>query len=230
LSCERAEKYVRNLEAALRDAKWEPEAEAVIDLAKRYVEDTKYYIAKGDCETALVTASYAEGLLDGAKLLGKVKLEWKKERRKKVFVGGTFDLLHPGHVELFKEASKLGDVIAVVARDETVKKLRGREPVLPQEQRRYMVESLKYVKEALVGGEDPIETVLRVRPDVILLGPDQGWDEEELARELERRGLKVEVLRMREKKCIPGGLCSSSAIIRRVLDLFCKSREQARRD
>ncbi|NPA84871.1 MAG: cytidylyltransferase family protein [Crenarchaeota archaeon] len=219
MSCERASKYVSNLERALSGADYPPEVREVVDLAKRYLEDTKYYIERGDCETALVTASYAEGLLDALKILGKAEFSWSG---KKVLVGGTFDLLHPGHVELFKEASRFGDVIAVVARDETVKKLRGREPVLPEEQRRYMVASLKYVKEAVVGGSDPLETVMKLKPDVVFLGPDQKWDERELEEELRKRGLEVKVVRMKEKRCIPKGLCSSSKIIERILKLFCR--------
>jgi len=219
--CERAEKYLRGLIEATNDIIYKDEAKEVVEMAKRYIEDTRYYLGKGDCETALVTASYAEGLLDALRMLGLAEFKWPERKQRKVVVGGTFDLIHPGHVELFKEASKLGDVIAIVARDETVKKLRGREPVLNQDQRAYMVSSLKYVKKAIVGGRDPIETVVLLKPDYILLGPDQNWNEEELERELRRRGLKTRVLRMKEKKCIPRGLCSSSKIVKRVLDLFC---------
>ena len=222
MSCQRAEKYYNNLINVIKNIKYEKVAEKVVDLAKRYIEDTKYYIDKGDCETALVTASYAEGLLDSLRMLGLANFEWTRERPKRVFVAGTFDLLHPGHVELFKEASKLGDVIAVVARDETVKKLKGKPPVLSQEQRRYMVASLKYVKEAHVGGEDPLETVVKLKPDIVFLGPDQKWDEKELEEELRKRGLNVKVMRLKEKKCIPKGICSSSKIIKRVLELFCR--------
>ncbi len=198
-----------------------------MDLAKRYIEDTKYYIDKGDCETALVTASYAEGLLDSLRMLGLAQFSWKRERPKRVFVAGTFDLLHPGHVELFKEASKLGDVIAVVARDETVRRLKGKPPVLNEEQRRYMVSSIKYVKEAYVGGEDPLETVVKLRPDIVFLGPDQKWDERELEEELKKRGLNAKVMRLKEKRCIPRGICSSSKIIKRVLKLFCPNSRRA---
>ncbi len=222
MSCQRAEKYYNNLVNVLKSIKYKREAEKVVDLAKRYIDDTKYYIDKGDCETALVTASYAEGLLDSLKMLGLASFEWVREKPKRVFVAGTFDLLHPGHVELFKEASKLGDVIAVVARDETVKKLKGKLPVLSQEQRRYMVASLKYVKEAYVGGKDPLETVVKLKPDIVFLGPDQKWDEKELEEELRKRGLNVKVMRLKEKRCIPKGLCSSSEIIRRILGLFCR--------
>ncbi len=224
MSCERAEKYLRGLIEVLNDIKYQESAEKVVELARAYAEDTRYYISKGDCETALVTASYAEGLLDALRMLGLAEFKWPKREKKRVVVGGTFDLLHPGHVELFKEASKLGDVIAIVARDETVRRIRGRDPVLSQEQRRFMVSSIKYVKEAIIGGKDPVETVASLKPDYVLLGPDQGWDERELERELRKRGLNTKVLRMKEKKCIPKGLCSSSKIIQRVLKIFCNCK------
>ncbi|ALU11887.1 cytidyltransferase [Ignicoccus islandicus DSM 13165] len=227
MSCERARKYLEGLRGALKSLNFSDDVEKVVDLARRYVDDTEYYVNKGDCETALVTASYAEGLLDALRLIGKANFQWKREERPKVLVGGTFDLLHPGHVELLKEASKYGDVIAVVARDENVRKIRGRDPVLPQEQRAYMLSSIKYVKEAMVGEEDPLESILKVKPDIVFLGPDQFWKEEELKRRLRERGLEVEVIRMKEKKCIPRGICSSRKIVERVLELFCgkKSRE-----
>ncbi len=221
MSCERAEKYYANLRKVIESISFEKKAEEVVDLAKRYIDDTKYYIDKGDCETALVTASYAEGLLDALRILGLANFEWIHEKPKRVFVAGTFDLLHPGHIELFKEASKLGNVIAVVARDETVKKLKGKPPVLNEEQRRYMVSSIKYVKEAHIGGEDPLETVVKLKPDIVFLGPDQRWDERELEEELKKRGLNVRVMRMKEKRCIPKGICSSSKIVKRILELLC---------
>ncbi|UXD21608.1 cytidyltransferase [Ignicoccus pacificus DSM 13166] len=228
--CERAERYLRGLKEVLDEIEYDEKARKVVELARLYVEDTIYYINKGDCETALVTASYAEGLLDALRMLGLARFSWPKREQKRVVVGGTFDLLHPGHVELFKEASKYGDVIAIVARDETVKRLRGRDPVLPQEQRRYMVSSIKYVKEAIIGGKDPIETVAKLKPDYVFLGPDQNWDEEELERALRERGLNVKVIRMKGKKCIENGVCSSSKIIERVLELFCRRGRRGGRE
>ena len=70
----------------------------------------------------------------------------------KVMAFGTFDLLHIGHLAYLEEARKLGDeLIVVVACDDSVRKEKGREPIIPQEQRRKMIESLKPVSRAVIG-------------------------------------------------------------------------------
>ncbi|KON33908.1 FAD synthase, partial [miscellaneous Crenarchaeota group-1 archaeon SG8-32-1] len=71
---------------------------------------------------------------------------------------GTFDLLHLGHVRFLEEAKKAGgktaELIVIVARDNTVKVRKGKKPIMPEDQRRALVESLKVVDEAILGWED----------------------------------------------------------------------------
>ncbi len=55
--------------------------------------------------------------------------------KKKVLVSGCFDLLHPGHVTFFKEASGYGELYVAVGTDENVKLLKGKEPYLAQDER-----------------------------------------------------------------------------------------------
>ena len=66
----------------------------------------------------------------------------------KVFVSGSFDLLHSGHVAFFKEAAKHGDLYVGVGRDRSIEKLKGRKTIYPQEERLYMVRAIRYVKNA----------------------------------------------------------------------------------
>jgi len=227
---ERTFTYLRTLEAALERVRSEGQAERlkerereVLKLAKCYLSDAKYYAGIGDYVTALAAASYAEGLLDALARLGALDIEWKRERRKRVLVAGTFDILHPGHLALLHEASKLGDVYVVVSRDENAKKAKGRDPVLPESARLLLVESLKPVRKAVLGElGDFLKKVVELKPDVVLLGPDQPFDERELKEELERRGLKgVEVLRLRERVAGPWP-SSSSEIIAKILKSFCE--------
>ena len=135
-----------------------------------------------------------------------------------MFVGGTFDILHPGHVELFRYGASLGRLVVTIARDSTVRRIKGREPLLSEEDRLRVVSSIRYVYRARLGYEDdPIRSVEDVKPDIILLGPDQGFDEEELAREVERRtGKKPRVIRFKGKLGFSGGLRSSSDIIKKA--------------
>jgi FAD synthetase len=54
----------------------EEEAKTVLDWAKRYLEDAKYYQEKGKLETSLTSVAYCEGLLDALRLLGAVEFSW----------------------------------------------------------------------------------------------------------------------------------------------------------
>lgn len=54
----------------------------VLDFAKAYLEDAKYYREKGKFEVSLASIAYCEGLLDALKLLGAVKFEWLKKEKK----------------------------------------------------------------------------------------------------------------------------------------------------
>lgn len=192
----------------------------ILNLAELYLKDSKYYFDNKDFITSLSCISYAEGLLDALRILGNVEFEWKREKPKRVLVGGTFDIIHVGHIHYLKEASRLGLLFAIVATDNNVKKIKGREPILPQDQRYEIVSSLKYVYKALLGHEeDPLKSVEEVKPDIIVLGPDQPIDESWLKKELERRSLDIEVVRL--PKRIGPRLASSTNIIREILRRYC---------
>lgn len=197
----------------------------ILDLAESYLRDAKYYFSeKFDLFTSLCCAAYSEGLIDALRFLGLVDFKWPTSKRPRVLVGGVFEILHPGHIYLLKKAKEYGEVIVVVARDKTIKKLKGREPIIPEAQRLEVIRSLKYVDEAILGDEDlnlkgVIETV---KPDIILLGPDQSWIKELLKGELDRSH-SFRLIKLDERyKGYP--LTSTSKIVKRVLRLF-SSRE-----
>ena len=77
---------------------------------------------------------------------------------KTVLAAGVFDLLHYGHIRYLEESKKAGGpdakLIVIVARDETVRKLKGGDPIIPEDQRRAVIEALKVVDEALLGYEE----------------------------------------------------------------------------
>ena len=103
----------------------------------------------------------------------------KSGQKKVVLASGVFDLLHLGHVKFLEEAKKAGgpdaQLVVVIARDSTVEKTKGRKPIMPEDQRCSLVESLKVVDRAVLGYEnlDIGEVIKNVKPDVIALGYDQ---------------------------------------------------------
>lgn len=223
--CARVKKYLHMVETAISNmsVKGSPTKEVieVIDLAKLYLKDSQYYFGKKDCGTALACVSYAEGLLDALRMLGYVDIKWVRKPVPRVFVAGTFDLMHPGHIRYLREADRLGLVYAVVARDDNVARLKGRPPVMPENLRLEMVSSVKYVYEAMLGDpEDMLKPVESIKPDIILLGPDQPVDESSLVDRLSERGLRPKVVRLKSR--VGPKLSSTTEIINEILRRYCR--------
>jgi FAD synthetase len=132
-----------------------------------------------------------------------------------VVATGAFTILHPGHVLYLEEAKKLGDkLIVIVARDTMVEK-RKNQRFVTEEQRLAVVKALKPVDDAILGDDEDIyKPILRIRPDILALGKDQDFNEEELAEELRKRGLRTRVVRI--QKYWMDGLHSSRHIIARI--------------
>jgi FAD synthetase len=149
-----------------------------------------------------------------------------KEKHVKVLASGVFDLLHLGHVKFLEEAKKAGGkgakLIVVVARDSTVEESKGRKPVMPENQRRILVEALRVVDEAVLGFEnlDIGDVVENTRPDVIALGYDQADVEQRVKEYLEKSKLKVRVVRV--GKFEAEELDSSSKIRQKIVEKFAR--------
>ena len=96
--------------------------------------------------------------------------------KKKVFVSGCFDLLHSGHIAFFQEASSYGDLYVAVGSDKTVYDLKGRAPVNREDERVYMIKSVRGVKDAFVaqgsGMLDFLEEFTALLPDIFIVNED----------------------------------------------------------
>jgi FAD synthetase len=102
----------------------------------------------------------------------------------------------------------------VVARDSTVRS-RKRVPVINEEQRLEVVKLLKPVDEAYLGSTtDMFEIVKKINPDIITIGSDQNFDLERLQKELGKRNLKAEVVKITGYR--KSSLDSSCKIIRKI--------------
>jgi cytidyltransferase-like protein len=97
--------------------------------------------------------------------------------RKKVVVTGCYDWFHSGHVRFCEEVSRHGDLYVIVGHDSNIRLLKGAgHPMLPQEERRYVVGSIKYVKQALIssgdGWLDADPEIKRLKPDIYAVNED----------------------------------------------------------
>ncbi len=115
---------------------------------------------------------------------------------KKVFVSGCFDLLHSGHVEFFRQASSFGDLYVGIGSDETILGYKHHKTVYSEEERLYMVKSIRYVKDAFInsgsGVLDFIPTLDIVNPDVLVVNEDGDCEEKRIL--CKERGMDYIVL------------------------------------
>lgn len=140
-----------------------------------------------------------------------------KSKKKKVFVSGCYDMLHSGHVAFFEEASKLGDLYVGIGSDATIKQLKARKTINSQEERLYMVQALKSVKQAWInsgsGLLDFAEEVKRLRPDIFFVNSDGHSPAKEqfckehgieyvVSERLPHRGLPVRSTTALRKECL----------------------------
>jgi FAD synthetase len=125
-----------------------------------------------------------------------------EKKRKIVLASGVFDLLHLGHVKYLEEAKRAGgrsaELIVIVARDSTVEKRKDKKPIVSENQRRALVESLKVVDEALLGYEefDIGKVIERIKPDVIAVGHDQDSMEQTVKNYVKEKGLNIKVVKI----------------------------------
>ncbi len=147
-----------------------------------------------------------------------------KKKRKIVLASGTFDLLHLGHVKYLEDAKKTGGrnakLVVIVARDETVQKRKNLKPIMPEEHRRALVESLKVVDEAILGFQDLdiLAVIEKLKPDVIAVGYDQNSIEEQVRKIVTQQELPVQIIKI--SKFGKDELDSSIKIKRRITQLY----------
>lgn len=140
--------------------------------------------------------------------LKKIVEKIKKRRKTIVFTNGCFDLLHPGHIKIFQQAKKKGDILIVgLNSDCSVKKIKGEQrPILNEKARSFILSSLEDVDYIVLFDEDtPYRVIKTLAPDYLVKGGD--WKLSEIiGREFVKKVFRV--------KLSPG--YSTSGIIEKI--------------
>lgn len=120
----------------------------------------------------------------------------------RVLVFGTYDVLHPGHRDFFRQARALGDeLMVVIARDQTVLQVKGRASQHTESKRLVAVQACPEVTQAYLGHlGDKYAIIEEQKPDIIALGYDQGHFADRLPEEMLKRGLKAKIVRLKPYK------------------------------
>ncbi len=125
---------------------------------------------------------------------------------RKALVTGCYDWFHSGHVRFFEEVSELGDLYVVVGHDANVRALKGEgHPMFPQDERRYMAASIRYVTQASIstgqGWLDAEPELMRLKPDIYVVNED--GDKSEKRNYCREHGIVYVVLRRLPKAGLP---------------------------
>lgn len=145
--------------------------------------------------------------------LVKIRNQLKRKGKKVVFTNGCFDLLHSGHIHLFREAKKKGDVLIVALNDDSsIKKIKGTSrPIFPLIERIEILGAIEQIDYLTSFSEEtPQKIIARILPDVLVKGGD--WKPEEVLGkiEVEEAGGEVVIIPYLEGS-------SSSEIFKRIV-------------
>jgi cytidyltransferase-like protein len=127
--------------------------------------------------------------------------------RKKVVVTGCYDWFHTGHVRFAEEVSAYGDLYVIIGHDANIRLLKGKgHPLFPEAERRYVVGSIKYVKQALIatgnGWVDADPDIRRLKPDIYAVNED--GDKGGKREYCEKMGIEYLVLKRTPAPGLPG--------------------------
>ena len=127
-----------------------------------------------------------------------------RPKRTRIMVFGTFDGLHWGHINFFKQARDLAEhcfLIASVARDENVFKIKGRYPTWNEKERVVLVKKSRLADQVILSGlRNHLPHIAKIRPNIIALGYDQQAYVQNLKKDLKNKGILVKTIRLKPYK------------------------------
>lgn len=112
---------------------------------------------------------------------------------------GTFDILHPGHINLFEQAKKYADnLVVVVAQDINVRKNKKHKSIFNQRERIKMLKNIILINNVILGNkENYYQVISKNKPDIIAFGYDQKDYGSGLEEFLKENNLKSKIIRLK---------------------------------
>lgn len=122
------------------------------------------------CEKKLIVIDYTS------------KIDMKKKEKVVVYTYGVFDLFHRGHVELLRDAKKLGDELVVGVFSDEVAESFKRRPVIGLKDRKYVIQNCAFVDRVIVQKQlSPDGILKKIKPNILAKGPGAGWGDSSVA-------------------------------------------------
>lgn len=97
-----------------------------------------------------------------------------KQMGLKVYTGGTFDLIHSGHVNFLQRCAQIGEVTVSLNTDAFIAEYKGKPPIMTYQERKLVLEGLRWV-DSVIPNEDGVDSttaICKVQPDIIAIGTD----------------------------------------------------------
>ncbi|MBI1808140.1 MAG: D-glycero-beta-D-manno-heptose 1-phosphate adenylyltransferase [Ignavibacteria bacterium] len=148
--------------------------------------------------------------------LKTIRTSLRRQKKHVVFTNGVFDIIHRGHIEYLTKSKASGDTLVVgINSDESVRRIKGdQRPVVPQEDRAFVVANLTPVDYVCLFNEDtPLALISAIVPDVLVKGADWSIDKIVGREVVEQAGGKVATIEF-----VPDR--STTNIIERILQKY----------
>jgi len=127
-----------------------------------------------------------------------------KTNKTKIMVFGTFDGVHLGHLNFFKQAKGLASksfLIASIARDNNVKKIKGEKPEFKEAKRLKLIKETRLADKVILASKgNYLSNILKEKPEIIALGYDQKAYVRELKKDLKNKGILIKIIRLKPYK------------------------------